>query len=186
MKTLFLSLGLFLMIPNLSLAVGVTTDMQQKQVKMVHKDFHDGHHRMNDQQWQAKMKERESELLSLVSQYSPEKKQEWEKVIAEGKTLRTQWLSPEFSAKREQWKKEKIAKMQALKKAYEDGKITKDEFFAKIHGGQKMGNWKTYHDLKTAVANKNEQQIKSLLDQMLSQAKMRNEKMKIMIQASRN
>ncbi|XJZ28786.1 hypothetical protein ACF5W4_08365 [Bacillota bacterium Lsc_1132] len=186
MKILLMVLGLFLSIPSLSMANAATANLQPGQAKMVHKDCHEGHHSMNGQKWQEKMKEREQEILSWVNKYTPEKKQEWDKVMTERKYLRKKWHSPQFAQKREQWKKNKIAQMQALKKAYEDGKITKEEYLSKIHGGKKMGAWKTYHDLKTAVENKNDQQAKQLLNQMLTHYKMHNEKMKSMIQATGN
>ncbi|MGG5254401.1 hypothetical protein ACQYAD_12975 [Neobacillus sp. SM06] len=187
MKRMLMILGLLLAVPGLLNANVSAAQQQTDQSKMVHKDCHEGHHHfMNGEKWQEKMKEREQEIRSWVNQYTPEKKQEWEKVLTEGKTLREKWHSPEFAQKREQWKKNKIAQMQALKKAYEDGKITKDEYIAKAHQGMKMGAWKTYDELKMAVETKKDQQAKALLNQLLTQYKMHNEKMKSMMQYSSN
>ncbi|MEC1521217.1 hypothetical protein P9D43_04075 [Neobacillus niacini] len=131
--------------------------------------------------WQAKMAEREQNLLAWVDQYTPEKKSEWTKVLAEKKELRNKWLSPENAQKREKWKQEKMAKIQELKKQLDAGKITKEEFVQKAHGGKAMGNWKTYHDLKVAVETKNDQQAAALLNQLLEQSKQHNEKIKAML-----
>lgn len=179
-------IGLLLSIPGLSFANGAVTDLHSTKAKMVHKDCHQGDHSMNDFKWQEKMKERDLQLLTWVNKYTPEKKGEWEQVITERKNLHKKWMSPEYAAKREQWKKMQIEKMEALKKSFEEGKITKEEFMAKVHNGKKMGAWKTYHDLKTAVETKNDLKAKELLNQMLTHYKMHNEKMKSMIQTSGN
>ncbi len=187
-KIILMALGIMIAIPSLSMAnVVAAAQLQTQQPKMVHKDCHEGHHHsMNDEKWQEKMQERDQQIRSWVAKYTPEKNQEWDKVLTEGKTLHEKWHSPEFTQKREQWKKNKIAQMQALKKAYEDGKITKEEYIAKAHQGMKMGAWKTYHDLKTAVEANNAQQAKALLNQLLTAYKLHNEKMKSMIQYSGN
>lgn len=131
--------------------------------------------------WQAKMAEREQKLLTWVDQFTPDKKADWTKVLAEKKELKSKWLSPENAEKREKWKQEKMAKIQELKKQLDEGKITKEEFVQKAHGGKAMGNWKTYHDLKTAVEAKNEKQAAELLNQLLEQSKQHNEKIKTML-----
>lgn len=186
MKIILMVLGLLLSIPSLSFANGTEADVQSVKTKMVHKDCHEGNHSVSDLKWQEKMKERDSQLLTWVNKYTPGKRQEWEQVITERKNLHEKWMSPEYAAKREQWKKMRIEKMEALKKAFEEGKISKEEFMAKVHHGKKMGAWKTYHELKTAVETKNDQKVKELLDQMLIHYKMHNEKMKSMFQASGN
>ncbi|NYE06643.1 hypothetical protein F4694_003423 [Bacillus niacini] len=131
--------------------------------------------------WQAKMAEREQKLLAWVDQYTPNKKAEWTKVLAEKKELRTKWLSPENAQKREKWKQEKMAKIQELKKQLDEGKITKEEFVQKAHGGKAMGHWKTYHELKAAVEAKNDKQAAVLLNKLLEQSKQHNEKIKAMV-----
>lgn len=131
--------------------------------------------------WQAKMAEREQKLLAWVDQYTPDKKAEWTKVLAEKKELRNKWLSPENAEKRENWKQEKMARIQELKKQLDEGKITKEEFVQKAHGGKAMGNWKTFHELKAAVEAKNDKQAKELLNQLLEQSKQHNEKIKAML-----
>lgn len=185
MKIVLLIVGILLSIPSMGLANGMAPFSQQEQPGVSHRDGHHGHYQMNDQHWKKKMQEREQQILSWVSKYAPEKKQEWQKVMNEGNSLRDKWLSPEFATKREQWKKNKLAQMQALKKAYDDGKITKEEFFAKVHGGKKIAGWKTYHSLKTAVENNDTEQAKAQLDKLLSYYKTHNEKLKSMIQASK-
>jgi hypothetical protein len=131
--------------------------------------------------WQAKMAEREQKLLAWVDQYTPDKKAEWTKVLAEKKELRNKWLSPENAEKREKWKQEKMSKIQELKKQLDEGKITKEEFVQKAHGGKAMGNWKTFHDLKAAVESKNDKTSAELLNQLLDQSKQHNEKIKAML-----
>ena len=74
-----------------------------------------------------------------------------------------------------------MAKIKELKKQFDEGKITKEEFVQKAHGGKAMGNWKTFHELKTAVEAKNEKQSAELLNQLLEQSKQHNEKIKAMI-----
>jgi hypothetical protein len=131
--------------------------------------------------WQAKMAEREQKLLAWVDQYTPDKKAEWTRVLAEKKELRTKWLSPENAEKREKWKQDKMAKIQELKKQLDEGKITKEEFVQKAHGGKAMGHWKTFHELKAAVEAKNDKQAAELLNQLLEQSKQHNEKIKVML-----
>jgi hypothetical protein len=135
----------------------------------------------NHKDWQAKMAEREQKLLGWVDQFTPDKKAEWTKVLAEKKELRNKWLSPENSKKREEWKQEKMARIQELKKQLDEGKITKEEFVQKAHGGKAMGHWKTFHDLKTAVEAKNDKRAAELLNQLLEQSKQHNDKIKTML-----
>jgi hypothetical protein len=131
--------------------------------------------------WQAKMLEREQKLLAWVDQYTPDKKAEWTKVLTEKKELRNKWLSPENAEKREKWKQEKMANIQELKKQLDEGKITKEEFVQKAHGGKTMGHWKTFHELKAAVEAKDDKQARELLNQLLEQSKQHNEKIKAML-----
>ncbi|WP_160719103.1 hypothetical protein [Bacillus sp. USDA818B3_A] len=133
---------------------------------------------MTHKDWQSMMAKREQKLLVWVSQYTPEKKAEWTKVLEEKKNLRTQWMSPENSTKREQWKKERIAKIEELKKQLESGKITKEEFFKQAHGGKEMGHWKTFHELRIAVDKKDNKQAAALLNQLLVQTKQHNQLLK--------
>ncbi|PLS07258.1 hypothetical protein [Neobacillus cucumis] len=133
---------------------------------------------MTHKDWQAMMAEREQKLLVWVTQYTPDKKAEWTKVLEEKKKLRTQWLSPENLAKREQWKKERMAKIEELKKQFESGKMTKEEFIKQAHGGKEMGHWKTFHELRIAVDKKDNKQAAVLLNQLLEQTKQHNQLMK--------
>lgn len=136
----------------------------------------------NHKNWQEKMAEREQKLIGWVDQYTPDKKEEWTKVLAEKKELRNKWLSPENAEKREKWKQEKMSKIQELKKQLDEGKITKEEFVQKAHGGKAMGHWKTFHNLKTAVEAKNDKTAAELLNQLLEQSKQHNEKIKKMLE----
>ena len=140
-----------------------------------HRD-HMGHH-----DWQAKMAEKEKKILGWVDQYSPQQKAEWTKVFAERKSLVNQWHSPQYAKKREQWKKDHMAKMQELKKQLDEGKITKEEFMKKAHSVKHMGAWQTFHDLKKAVEAKDQVQAKKFLDKLLVQYKEQNIVMKEML-----
>ncbi|MDP4087514.1 MAG: hypothetical protein Q8934_23405, partial [Bacillota bacterium] len=128
-----------------------------------------------------KVKQKEQQLLLWVDQYTPEQKAEWVKVIQEEKTLRDKWLSPEFAKQRKQWKQEKMAKIQELKKQYDEGKITKEELMKKAHGGKDFAHWKTFHELKEAVEKKDSKEAKQLLNLMLQQHKEHNEMVKEML-----
>jgi hypothetical protein len=191
-RMLIIVLGLLLAMPGLSLANVQGPDSAEKPAEKrpvpgsqekekgseeCECESHDHGHR----DWQAKMAEREQKLLAWVDQYTPDKKAEWTKVLAEKKELRNKWLSPENAAKREKWKQEKMAKIQDLKKQLDEGKITKEEFVQKAHGGKAMGNWKTFHDLKAAVEARNDKQAAELLNQLLEQSKQHNEKIKAMV-----
>ncbi|MCM2533136.1 hypothetical protein NDK43_12940 [Neobacillus pocheonensis] len=179
-KSLILALGVFISIPGFASATGSTTpDTKGGQAEKAPCDCHDGkvHHGMH-RDWQAKMAEREQKLLTLVDQYTPGKKAEWTKVLAEKKALHQKWHSPEFAKQHEQWKKEKLAKMQELKKQYDEGKLTKEEFFKKVHGDKEFGHWKTYHDLKAAVDAKDKKKVEENLNLLLSHYKQHNQMMK--------
>ncbi|QCJ42279.1 hypothetical protein FAY30_10375 [Bacillus sp. S3] len=136
------------------------------------------HRHMMHKDWQSMMKEREQKLLTWVDQYTPDKKGEWTKVLEEKKTLRNKWMSPENAAKREQWKKEKMAKMEELKKQFDEGKLTKEQYIAKIHEGKKMGHWKMFHDLRIAIDKKDDKQAAVILNQLLVQMKEHNKMLK--------
>lgn len=179
LKMLFLSLGLLLSIPGFAAANGAMPDTNGKHREKAPCDCPDDkHHHMMNKDWQAKMAEREQKLLAWVDQYTPDKKAEWTKVLEEKKTIRNQWMSPENAAKREQWKKNRMAKIQELKKQLDEGKITKEEFIKKAHGGTDMGHWKSFHDLRLAVENKDDKQAAVLLNQLLAQYKQHNQKVK--------
>jgi hypothetical protein len=136
---------------------------------------------MMHRDWQAKIAERDQHLLTWVNQYSPNKKAEWTKVLDEKKTLHNQWMSPENATKREQWKQKKMAQMDELKKQLDEGKITKEEFIKKAHGGMDMSHWKTFHDLEVAVEAKNNKHAAVLLNQLLEQYKQHNLMLKEML-----
>ncbi|MEH7253694.1 hypothetical protein V7111_16330 [Neobacillus niacini] len=187
-RMLIIVLGLLLTIPGLTSAnVQAPAENEKPAVPGSHdkeeekagKEYEDQNHK----DWQAKMAEREQKLVAWVDQYTPDKKAEWTKVLAEKKELRNKWLSPENAAKREKWKQDKMAKIKELKKQLDEGKITKEEFVQKAHGGKAMGSWKTFHDLKTAVETKNDKQAIELLNQLLEQSKQHNEKIKAMLAA---
>ncbi|WML44141.1 hypothetical protein [Neobacillus sp. PS3-40] len=182
-KVVMLAAGLFLLLPSFGMANGATPDSKQEQKMNVPDDCRHGKHgdMMNKEEWQAKMKAREQQLLQWVDQYTPEKKAEWAKVTQEKNMLHEKWLSPEFAKQREQWKKEKMAEMQNLKKQYDEGKITKEELMKKAHGGKDMAHWKTFHDLKAAVESNNKQQVSQLLNQLLEQHKQHNQMVKEML-----
>lgn len=183
LKKLFLALGLVLFIPGFAAANGDVTDSNGKKQAEQPCDCQEGnqHHHMMQRDWQARIAEREQKLLTWVNQYTPDKKGEWTKVLEEKKTLRNKWLSPEFAGKREQWKKDKMAQMEELKKQLDEGKITKEEFIKKAHGGKDMGHWKSFHDLKLAIEAKDDKQSAVLLNQLLDQYKQHNISIKEML-----
>ncbi|WML39266.1 hypothetical protein RCG19_19085 [Neobacillus sp. OS1-2] len=180
LKMLLLSMALVFSMPNFAAAhehESTPVDHDEKPCNCKE----DKHRHLMHKDWQAMMKEREQKLLSWVDQYTPDKKGEWTKVLEEKKTLRNQWMSPENAAKREQWKKEKMTKMEELKKQLDEGKITKEEFMKKAHHGKKMGHWKIFHDLRLAVDKKDDKQAAVLLNQLLVQMKEHNQMMKEML-----
>ncbi|WP_342430789.1 hypothetical protein [Neobacillus sp. FSL H8-0543] len=178
LRKLVFALALFLTVPGFNSANAEMSD-KVKQGEDKECDCEQQEHMQKD--WQAKIKEREKNLLSWVDQYTPDKKAEWTKVLEEKKALRNQWLSPEFAEKREKWKQEKMSKIQDLKKQFEEGKLTKEEFVKQAHGGKDFGHFKTYHELNNAVAAKDKKQAAALLNQLLEQSKQHNEKMKEMM-----
>lgn len=182
-KMLFLALGLLLSMPGFAAANPSAPDTHGGgQEGKAPCDCQEGkHHHMMHRDWQAKMAEREQKLLTWVNQYSPDKKVEWTKVLKEKKALRSQWMAPENAAKRDKWRKEKMAQMEGLKKQLDEGKITKEEFIKKAHGEKGMGHWKVYHDLKVAVEAKNNKHAAALLNQLLAQYKQHNQMLKEML-----
>lgn len=187
LKILLLSIGLIFSLPGFAGAQGTVSDTNNHQGTVPNTrqpcncNDEGRRHHMQHKDWQAKMAEREQQLLTWVGQYTPEKKAEWTTVLTKKKTLLSQWMSPENAKKREQWKSEKKAKFDELRKQFEAGKITKEEFVNKLHGGKELGHWKTYHELKAAVEKKDDKQAEALLNQLLSQYKQHNEKMKAML-----
>jgi hypothetical protein len=186
LKIFLLSIGFLLATPIFAAANQGVPDSQKEKMEN-HFDCEGKpckHHGERHKDWKIKMEEREQKLLSLVDQYTPEKKAEWQQVLKESKELREQWMSPENAEKREKWRNEKFEKMKQLKKQLEEGKITKEEFFKKVHEGKKAGHWKTYHDLKNAVENKDEKQVPVLLNQLLGQFKEHNQQLKKMLESN--
>jgi hypothetical protein len=180
-RMILVALGLFLAMPGFQTVNATMPDTHEKHGEKDAKECDCDEQEHSHRDWQAKMAEREKNLLAWVDQYTPDKKAEWTKVLAEKKELRNKWLSPENAQKREQWKQEKMTKIQGLKKQLEEGKITKEEFVKQAHGGRDMGKFKTFHDLKDAVEAKNDKQAADLLNQLLDQTKQHNEKMKEML-----
>ncbi|MEH7355746.1 hypothetical protein V7150_19645 [Neobacillus drentensis] len=178
LKLLFLTLALLLSVPGLTAANdSLPVDHEEKPC-----DCKEGkQHQMMHKDWQALMKEREQKLLTWVDQYTPSKKAEWTQVLTEKKTLRNQWMSPENAAKREKWKKDRMVKMEELKKQFNEGKITKKEFMKQVHGGKKMEHWQTFRDLNMAIENKDDKKAVVLLNQLLNQMKEHNKMMKDML-----
>jgi hypothetical protein len=173
LRGLVLTIALLVM-PTVALANDITLANHEDKPC----DCNKGKHHITHKDWQAMMAEREQKLLGWVSQYTPEKKAEWTRVLREKENLRNQWMSPENSAKREQWKKERSAKIEALKKQFESGKITKEEFIKQAHGGKEMGHWKTFHELRVAVDKKDNKQATILLNRLLEQTKQHNQLIK--------
>lgn len=177
LKLLFLTFALLFSVPGLIAANSLPVDHEEKpcdcnegkQRHMIHKD------------WQALMKEREQKLLTWVDQYTPSKREEWNQVLTEKKKLRNQWMSPENAAKREKLKKDKMAKMEELKKQFNEGKITKEEFMKQVHGGKKMQHWQTFRELSMAIENKDDKKAVVLLNHLLNQMKEHNKMMKDML-----
>lgn len=166
-----------MLLPGMTLANGF---MPKSYVQIDSKGLNGQHqhlHHKNDHNFQEKMNEKEQNLVTLVKQYTPDQIDEWTKVIEERKNLREKWLSPEYSEKRAQWKKEKIGKIQELKEQYDAGKITKEDFIKYAHGGKEL-DWKMYHSLMKAVENSNDKQVTLLLNKMLAQYKQHNKLLK--------
>ncbi|MEW9053927.1 MAG: hypothetical protein AB2392_22430 [Neobacillus sp.] len=181
-RMLLLVIGLFFFLPGMNIADAAlkpNPDVKQGEKNAEECDCEEREHSHKD--WKAKMEEREKNLLAWVDQYTPDKKDEWTKVIAEKKDLRAKWLAPEFSEKREKWKQEKMAKIQDLKKQLEEGKITKEQFVEKAHGSKSLAQWKTFHELKAAAEAKDDKKAATLLNQLLDQQKQHNQKMKDMM-----
>lgn len=181
-KMLFVALGLIFSVPSFAAAHPSMQNIDGEKGKAEPCDCQDDkHHHMMHRDWEAKMAEREQKLLAWVSQYTPEKKADWTKVLNQRKTLYTQWKSPENMKKREQWKKEKMAKMEELKKQLDEGKITKEEFMQKAHNSKMIGTWKTYHELEIAVEAKNNKKAATLLNQLLNHYKQHNQMLQDML-----
>jgi hypothetical protein len=181
-KMLFIALGFIFSVPSFVTAHPSMHSIDGDKEKIAPCDCQDDkqHHMMN-RDWEEKIAERDQKLLSLVNQYTPERKADWTKVLDEKKALYSQWKSPENMKKREQWKKDKMAKMQELKKLLDEGKITKEEFMQKAHNSKMIGPWKAYHDLEIAVEAKNNKKAATLLNQLLEQYKLHNQMLKEMI-----
>jgi hypothetical protein len=176
-KLLTFVLVLSFALPGFALAEVTKPDAKEgvNEKKPCHCQGEKRHHHMMHHDWKAKMAEREQKILTWVNQYTPDKKAEWDKVLNDKKTLHAQWMSPENAANREKWKEQKLAQMKELTKQLDQGKITKEEFMKKIHGGKKMGHWKTFHDLEAAVEAKNDKQAAEQLNQLLGQYKEHNQ-----------
>jgi hypothetical protein len=186
MKMLIFALGLLFMVPSIAAANPTVPDTKGEiKGEQVEKQpcncNEDRDHHLKHKDWQAKMEQRDKHLMTWVSQYTPEKKAEWEKVMAEKKALRSQWMSPENAEKREKLKKEKMAQIAELKKQFEEGKLTKEEFMKKAHEWKGMGHWKTYHELEMAVEAKNKKDATVLLNQLLVQYKQHNQMLKVIL-----
>ncbi|OIK15611.1 hypothetical protein BIV60_08690 [Bacillus sp. MUM 116] len=179
-KLIVLFLGLFLTLPNLASAhnhTPVNHDGSESHKENCCNNGEDRHHLMHGD-WKAKMAAREGKILAWVSQYTPEKKKEWTKMFSEKKVLMMKWLSPQNASKREQWKKERMEKIKKYRKQYDEGKITKEEFLKKVHDGKDMSHWQTYHELEKAVAEKNSENAKKYLNQLLEQYTAHNKMLK--------
>ena len=182
LKLLFLAFGLLFSMPGFAAANLSGTNTNNGLEGKAPCDCQEGkHHHMMHRDWQAKMAEREQKIHTWVNEYTPEKKVEWAKVLEEKNALRNQWMSPKNLSKREKWKQEKMAQMENLKKQLDEGKITKEEFINKAHGGKKMGHWKVYHELEVAVEAKNNKQAAVLLNELLAQYKQHNQMLKEML-----
>jgi hypothetical protein len=182
-KMIGLVLGLFLVVPGMVFANGTMPDPNNKGVNNTENSLDQRNHHMMDKNWQEKMKQKQQKLLSFVNKYTPEKKKEWEAVIKDRNSIMEKWQSPEFAEKRQQWKKEKMAKFEGLHKQYEEGKITKEEFVKKVHGSKETGHWKIYHELKDSVKSNNDKKTAQLLNQLLTHYKQQNEMMKAAMQS---
>jgi hypothetical protein len=163
-----------LLIPGAALASNTTNKGAKESC-----NCHDKrNHHMMDKNWHEKMKLKEQKLLSLAAVYTPEKQKEWSKVISERNKLREKWLSPEYAEKREKWKIKNKARVEALQKELNSGKITKEEFMKKVHGEKMLNSWKTYNELMDAVKNNNKKSAAVRLNQLLIQYEKESEMMK--------
>ncbi len=182
-KMIGLVLGLFLVVPGMAFANGTMPNTTNKGGNSTENSLDQRHHHMMDKNWQEKMKQKQQMLLSFVNKYTPEKTKEWEAVIKDRNSIMEKWQSPQFAEKRQQWKKEKMAKFEGLHKQYEEGKITKEEFVKKVHGSKEAGHWKIYHELKDSVKSNNDKRTAQLLNQLLTHYKQQNEMMKAAMQS---
>lgn len=175
-KMLCLIAGLLFAVPGMAGANEMVPDTHKGTKEAQPCDCQEkGHH---TKAWQEKVAERERLLLTWVEKYTPDKKQEWKQTLDEKKALRNEWLSSENAEKRERWKSERMAKMKELRQQLEEGKITKEEFIQKAHGGKDMGKWKSFHELKLAIEKNDDQQAAAILNQLLVQYKEHNAKFK--------
>ncbi|MDP4103501.1 MAG: hypothetical protein Q8935_00995 [Bacillota bacterium] len=175
-KLIGILLGLCLVLPSVSMANG---NLPQEKCKGMNEDCYEKRsHHMMDKNWKEEMKKKQQMLLSIVTKYTPEKKKEWEAVIKERNNLIEKWSSPQFAAKRQQWKKIKMAKIEELNKQYKEGKISKEEFLKKVHNEKEMGHWKIYQEIKASITNHDNKKTAQLLNQLLAHYKQKNEMMK--------
>jgi hypothetical protein len=175
-KLIGLLMGLCLTMPGLAMANGEVPEAKCKGMNNTEDCNKKSDH--TDKNWQQSMKQKQQILLSLVNKFTPEKKKEWESVINERNKLMTKWSSPEFAEKRTKWKQDKKAKIEDLKKQYEEGKISKEQFYKNIHNNKEMGQWKIYQELRNSVKSQDDQKTAQLLNQLLTHFKQKNEMLK--------
>ncbi|RHW38058.1 hypothetical protein D1B31_14860 [Neobacillus notoginsengisoli] len=130
---------------------------------------------------------KENEIISWAEKYTPEKAEEWKAVFAERKVLKERWLSPEMKDKRESWKKEKakrIGEIQELKKQFEEGKLTREDYLKQAYEKIKqskpklMKGYGSYFKLKEAVEQNDAGKAAALLNELLEFQKQHNETLK--------
>lgn len=128
----------------------------------------------------------DEEYVSWAEKYTPDKSAEWKEVLAERERLRKRWLSPEMAAKREAMQKEKEDRrkeIMELKKQYESGKITKEEYLKKAYEKMKVGmnhRMKGHAlaiNLKIAIEANNSREAALFLNEMLVFLKDHNDRL---------
>ncbi|WP_053366380.1 hypothetical protein [Bacillus sp. FJAT-27245] len=127
----------------------------------------------------------DEEYVAWAEKYTPDRVAEWKEVLAERERLKERWNSPEMAAKREavQKKREDRRKeITILKKQYESGKLTKEEYMKKAYEIVRMGmnyGMKGHAlaiNLKIAVEENNSRQAALFLNEMLVYFKEHNER----------
>ncbi|RDU38800.1 hypothetical protein DRW41_04370 [Neobacillus piezotolerans] len=129
----------------------------------------------------------DEEYIAWAEKFTPDKVAEWKEVLGKREQLNKRWLSPEMKAKREalQQKKENRRKeIMELRKQYESGKLTKEEYMKQAY--EKMRSGMNYRmkahalaiNLKIAVEENNSRQASLFLNEMLAFLKEHNNRIK--------
>ncbi len=127
----------------------------------------------------------DEEYVAWAEKYTPDRVGEWKEVLAERERLKERWLSPEMEAKREALQKkreDRRKELSELKKQYESGKLTKEEYMKKAYEKVRMGmnyGMKGHAlaiNLKIAIDEKNSREAALFLNEMLAFFKEHNDR----------